>query len=72
VFEVADQVDPGNLIAMGSTLMHAVWGDCLAVALMRMRGYTWSEVVFTHPLGAVGKVEELPAAMDALSVPRPE
>lgn len=23
IFEVADQVDPGNLLAMGSTLMHA-------------------------------------------------
>lgn len=72
VFEVGDQVDPGNLIAMGSTLMHAVWGDCLAVALMRMRGYTWSEVVFTHPLGAVGKLEELPDAMGALPAPLAE
>ncbi|MBN9104490.1 MAG: SIS domain-containing protein [Propionibacteriaceae bacterium] len=70
IFEVGDQVDPGNLIAMGSTLMHAVWGDCLAVALMRMRGYTWSEVVFTHPLGAVGKMGELPDAMGTLSAPR--
>lgn len=72
VFDVGDQVDPGNLIAMGSTLMHAVWGDCLAVALMRMRGYSWSEVVFTHPLGAVGKLEGLPDAMDSLSAPLPD
>ncbi|MCA0251873.1 MAG: SIS domain-containing protein [Actinobacteria bacterium] len=54
-FEVDEGVDPGNAIAMGSTLMHAVWGDCLAVALMGMRGYSWSDVLFTHPLGAVGK-----------------
>ncbi len=72
VFEVADRVDPGNLIAMGSTLMHAVWGDCLAVALMRMRGYAWSEVAFTHPLGAVGKMGGLPDAMDSLPAPPPE
>lgn len=72
VFEVADQVDPGNLIAMGSTLMHAVWGDCLAVALMRMRGYSWSEVVFTHPLGAVGKMEELPGELGAIPAPPSE
>ncbi len=69
VFEVADQADPGNVIAMGSTLMHAVWGDCLAVALMRMRGYRWSDVIFTHPLGAVGKLEGLPAELDSLPAP---
>lgn len=69
VFVVPDQVDPGNLIAMGSTLMHAVWGDCLAVALMRMRGYSWADVVFTHPLGAVGKLAELPGEMEGLPVP---
>ena len=55
IFEVADEVDPGNLLAMGSTLMHAAWGDCIAVALMQMRGYSWSDVLFTHPLGEVGK-----------------
>lgn len=69
VFTVDDQVDPGNLIAMGSTLMHAVWGDCLAVALMRMRGYGWSDVVFTHPLGAVGKLDGLPEALQSMSAP---
>lgn len=71
-FEVADEVDPGNVIAMGSTLMHAVWGDCLAVALMRMRGYTWSDVLFTHPLGAVGKREELPTELEGLPAPGTE
>lgn len=68
-FEVADDVDPGNVIAMGSTLMHAIWGDCLAVVLMRMRGYRWAEVLFTHPLGAVGKREGLPDELDSLPAP---
>lgn len=72
LFPVADQVDPGNVIAMGSTLMHAVWGDCLAVALMRMRGYSWADVVFTHPLGAVGKMEGLPVEMPSLPAPGAE
>jgi len=63
IFEVADQVDPGNLLAMGSTLMHAAWGDCIAVALMQMRGYSWSDVLFTHPLGEVGKRKDLPNAI---------
>lgn len=69
VFDIADEVDPGNLIAMGSTLMHAVWGDCLAVCLMRMRGYSWAEVVFTHPLGAVGKRDGLPSELSAMPTP---
>ena len=69
VFEVTDEVDPGNLIAMGSTLMHAAWGDCLAVTLMRMRGYSWSDVMFTHPLGAVGKREDLPTELAQLVLP---
>jgi len=72
VFPVADQVDPGNVIAMGSTLMHAVWGDCLAVALMQMRGYGWADVVFTHPFGAVGKIEDLPVELPSLPVPGAE
>ncbi len=72
VFPVADQVDPGNVIAMGSTLMHAVWGDCLAVALMQMRGYSWADVVFTHPFGAVGKIEDLPVELPSLPVPGAE
>lgn len=68
-FEVADNVDPGNVIAMGSTLMHAAWGDCLAVVLMRMRGYGWADVLFTHPLGAVGKRAGLPDELGALPAP---
>jgi len=39
---------------------------------MRMRGYAWSEVAFTHPLGAVGKMGGLPDAMDSLPAPPPE
>lgn len=68
-FEVADEVDPGNVIAMGSTLMHAAWGDALAVVLMRMRGYSWSEVLFTHPLGAVGKRAGVPDELAGLDAP---
>lgn len=69
VFDVPENADPGNVIAMGSTLMHAVWGDCMAVVLMRMRGYSWSDVLFTHPLGAVGKLEDAPEELDSLPMP---
>ncbi len=70
IFEVPEDADPGNVIAMGSTLMHAVWGDCIAVVVMRMRGYSWSDVLFTHPLGAVGKREDLPEELESIPAPR--
>lgn len=60
-------VDPGGLIAMGSTLATAVWGDALAAVLMQIRGYGWDEVMSTHPAGAVGRREALPDALPALT-----
>lgn len=50
--------DPGGAIAMGSTLIVAAWTDALAAALMDARRYSWSQVLFTHPGGAVGAMTE--------------
>jgi D-arabinose 5-phosphate isomerase GutQ len=50
-----DDADPAGMIAMGSTLAVAAWGDALAVMLMELKGYRWDEVLFTHPGGAVGR-----------------
>jgi len=47
--------DPGEILAMGSTLVTAAWGDALAVTLMERRGYSWDAVLYSHPGGAVGK-----------------
>ncbi|QZY52953.1 KpsF/GutQ family sugar-phosphate isomerase [Leucobacter tenebrionis] len=58
--------DPGNVIAMGSTLVTAVWGDALAILLMRQRGYTWEQMLETHPGGAVGKSHTRPSALDPI------
>lgn len=66
VLDADDEVDPGGVIAMGSTLIAAVWGDALALVLMRLRGYGWDEVLFTHPAGAVGKIDALPEALASL------
>lgn len=57
------EVDPGNVIAMGSTLAVGAWGDALAYALMIRREYSWDKVLYTHPAGAVGKITELPPAL---------
>lgn len=51
----SDSADPGGIIAMGSTLATAAWGDALAILLMNAGGYTWEKVLHSHPGGAVGK-----------------
>jgi D-arabinose 5-phosphate isomerase GutQ len=54
--------DPGGFIAMGSTLAVAAWGDALALIAMRIRGYDWPSVLFTHPGGTVGRIAESSSA----------
>src|SRR5690606_1892324 len=66
VVDSGPDVDPGGVIAMGSTLAAAVWGDALAYVLMRVRGYSWDKVLFTHPAGAVGQITEVPEGLAAL------
>ncbi len=60
---VADEVvvvdspdaDLGGIIAMGSTLAHAAWGDALCMTLMDLKQYGWDRVLHSHPRGGVGK-----------------
>jgi D-arabinose 5-phosphate isomerase GutQ len=47
--------DLGDIIAMGSTLAVSAWGDALAATLMEQRSYSWRDVLYTHPAGAVGQ-----------------
>ena len=56
--------DLGGLIATGSTLVAGAWGDALAAVLMQLRGYSWSEVIDTHPGGIVGQQTDLPDPVD--------
>lgn len=46
--------DPGDMIAMASTLAVGAWGDALSVVTMAMRGHTLQDVVDSHPAGGVG------------------
>lgn len=69
VFPTPPDADPGNLLAMGTNLMHAAWGDALAILLMRLRDYGWGEVLFTHPSGSVGDLHEAPAPLPPLRLP---
>jgi len=61
--------DPGGVIAMGSSLVSAVWGDALAIVLMQISGYEWSAVLGSHPSGAVGQQIKLPRALPRLPDP---
>nr|WP_108871126.1 SIS domain-containing protein [Tessaracoccus timonensis] len=59
-----DDADPGNLLAMGSTLMAAAWGDALARTLMYVGDWDLRDSVKMHPAGAVGKAARSGAASD--------
>ncbi|MGB3482098.1 MAG: SIS domain-containing protein [Mycobacterium sp.] len=50
----APDADPGDMIAMASTLVVGAWGDALSVVTMAMRGHTLADVVDSHPAGGVG------------------
>ena len=47
--------DPFGMIATGSSLVNAAYGDALCVVLLKLRGYTLEQFSETHPGGAVGK-----------------
>lgn len=68
-FSTPDNADPGNVIAMGSTLSVGVWSDALAYVLMRLRNRTWEQTLNIHPGGAVGKRQHiLPEPLEPLSL----
>jgi D-arabinose 5-phosphate isomerase GutQ len=69
VLPQADQSDPGGVIAMGSSLAAAAWGDALAIVLMQISGYGWEQVLNAHPSGAVGQRQQLPTDLPRLSAP---
>jgi arabinose-5-phosphate isomerase len=58
--------DVGGLIATGTTLAMCAWGDALAVALMRIRRYSWHDLLFSHPLGLVGTLADAPKKLEPL------
>ena len=49
------EVDPYGMVATGSSLVYAAFGDALCVVLLKMKGYSLKEFGETHPGGAVGR-----------------
>ena len=50
----APDADPGDLVAMASTLAVGAWGDALTVVAMALRGHTVADIIDSHPAGGVG------------------
>jgi len=48
-------IDPYGMIATGSSLVNAAFGDALCVVLLKLRSYSLESFSETHPGGAVGK-----------------
>lgn len=48
-------IDPYGMIATGSSLVNAAFGDALCVVLLHLREYSVDQFGETHPGGAVGK-----------------
>lgn len=68
VVTVEGDADIGGVIATGITLAQSAYGDALAEVLMRARGYTWAQFMLTHPAGAVGMRDRLPADLPPLQL----
>lgn len=48
-------VDPYGMVATGSSLVNAAFGDALCVVMLHLKGYSLEKFGETHPGGAVGK-----------------
>lgn len=55
---VPDDADLGGVLATGSSLAAAAVTDAFVEVARLMRSYEWQQVLFTHPLGAVGRDAE--------------
>ena len=68
----SEGADPGGIVAMGSTLVTAVWGDALGYVLMHYNGYSWDQVLSSHPAGAVGQRRDLPSDLAPANIEHSE
>lgn len=53
--------DLGAIIATGSSLAAAALLDAITDVTRILRGYSWDQVIYTHPAGAVGRDGTTPA-----------
>ncbi|WP_245813945.1 SIS domain-containing protein [Rhodococcus marinonascens] len=55
----APDADPGDMIALASTLAVGAWGDAVGIVAMALNGHTIHDVVRSHPAGGVGTRKDL-------------
>ena len=58
VLKLPAHADLGGVVATGSSLAAAALTDALVETARVARGYSWEQVLFTHPSGAVGRDAE--------------
>ncbi len=56
LLHTADGADPQGVLAMGSTLVAAIWADALTRAIMDVKAWTVDQSLDMHPAGAVGRI----------------
>jgi len=80
VLPVLRELCPYNLVPTTSTAVQLIFGDCLAVALMRAKQFSLDDLASNHPAGLLGKKitlkvadlmlkgEQIPLCFPSLSV----
>ena len=58
VLKLPAHTDLGGIVATGSSLAAAALTDALVETARVARGYSWEQILFTHPSGAVGRDAE--------------
>ncbi len=77
VLPVEKEICPFNLAPTTSTAVQLIFGDILAVALMKAKNFTLSEFATNHPAGSIGKkislsVEDLMLQKEELPLCTPQ
>lgn len=55
VLPVVQELCPYNLVPTTSAAVQLIFGDCLAVALMKARQFSLNDLALNHPAGLLGK-----------------
>jgi arabinose-5-phosphate isomerase len=77
VLPVEHELCPYNIAPTTSTAVQLLFGDCLAIALMKIKKMSLSDFALNHPGGFIGrkislKVADLMQSADALPLCRPD
>ncbi len=69
ILPVVQELCPYNLVPTTSAAVQLIFGDCLAVALMKAKQFSLDELALNHPAGLLGKKITLKASDIMLTGP---